>query len=332
MTARTNRKSGVTALVLAGGDGERLRPFTERWLGRHVPKQYCTFAGTRSMLDHTLDRAACLCDPNRIMTVAGRQHRDLLQSRRPRPSDGSFLYQPRNLDTAPGVLFGLVHALHRDPDTTVVLFPSDHFVHPEWLFVEKVREAVRAVTLLPERMILLGATPVDLEEDYGWIVPAEELGDDPSQRLRAAQAFVEKPPPARAAALFAQGALWNTLVLVARGRTLWDVAAERLGHLTPYFTALEAAIDTSREADVLEAIYRELPPANFSSELLQQAAERIAVMPLDGVQWNDWGRPDRIVESLLAIGREPAFSLGLLAEPVRERARAAGVRRDSCAA
>ena len=324
--------SGVTALVLAGGDGERLRPFTERWLGRHVPKQYCTFAGTRSMLDHTLDRAASLCAPGRIMTIAGRTHRDLLQSRRPRPSDGVLLYQPRNLDTAPGVLFGLVHALHRDPDATVVLFPSDHFVHPEWLFVEKVREAVRAVALLPERMILLGATPADLEEDYGWIVPAEELGNDPSQRLRAARAFVEKPPPARAAALFAQGALWNTLVLVARGRTLWDVAAERLGRLTPYFTALEAAIDTPREAGVLEAIYRELPRANFSSELLQQAAERIAVMPLDGVQWNDWGRPERIAESLLAIGREPAFDLGLLAEPARARAAAAGTLRDPRAA
>lgn len=324
--------SSVTALVLAGGDGERLRPFTERWLGRHVPKQYCTFAGTRSMLDHTLDRAASLCAPGRIMTIAGRTHRDLLRSRRPRPSDGAFLYQPRNLDTAPGVLFGLAHALHRDPDATVVLFPSDHFVHPEMLFVEKVRDAIRAVELLPERMILLGATPADLEEDYGWIVPAEELGSHPSQRLRAARAFVEKPAPTRAAALFAQGALWNTLVLVARGRTLWGVAAERLGHLTPYFTALTAALDTPHETEVLEAVYRELPRANFSSELLQQAAERIAVMPLDGVQWNDWGRPERIAESLLAIGRQPAFSLGLLDEPVRGEAVPAGVRRDPRAA
>ena len=50
--------TGLQAVVLAGGDGERLRPLTERWLGHHTPKQYCSFVGTRSMLDHTLDRAA----------------------------------------------------------------------------------------------------------------------------------------------------------------------------------------------------------------------------------------------------------------------------------
>jgi mannose-1-phosphate guanylyltransferase len=38
-------------------DGERLRPFVQRWLGRHKPKQYCTFIGTRSMFQHTLDRS-----------------------------------------------------------------------------------------------------------------------------------------------------------------------------------------------------------------------------------------------------------------------------------
>ena len=47
----------VWSLVLAGGNGERLGPLVQRWLGRHKPKQYCTFIGSRSMLQHTLDRA-----------------------------------------------------------------------------------------------------------------------------------------------------------------------------------------------------------------------------------------------------------------------------------
>lgn len=44
------------SIILAGGNGERLRPMVQSWLGQPRPKQYCTFLGTRSMLEHTLDR------------------------------------------------------------------------------------------------------------------------------------------------------------------------------------------------------------------------------------------------------------------------------------
>lgn len=307
------------AVVLAGGDGMRLRPLTERWLGRHVPKQYCTFAGTRSMLDHTLDRAACLCDPSRILTVVGRHHRDVLRSRAARATDGAFIEQPANLDTAPGVLLGLVHAMHRDPDATLVIFPSDHFVYPEWRFVAKVQAAIQAAERLDDRILLLGAAPTDMEDEYGWIVPAGDLGRQPAQRVFAVESFVEKPAPPEAARLYERGALWNTLVMVARARTLWELACERLPHLAPFFSVLQAAIGTPREAGVLDEVYETMPRVNFSSELLERAADRIAMQSLDGVMWNDWGQPARIVESLLAIGRQPAFSLRLLDEELAPR-------------
>ncbi|HYC77595.1 MAG TPA: hypothetical protein VEI02_08210, partial [Planctomycetota bacterium] len=51
------------SIVLAGGSGERLRAFTESRFGRPLPKQYCTFTGSRSLFEHTLDRAARLSGP-----------------------------------------------------------------------------------------------------------------------------------------------------------------------------------------------------------------------------------------------------------------------------
>ena len=317
------------AVVLAGGDGMRLRPLTERWLGRHVPKQYCTFAGTRSMLDHTLDRAARLCDPSRILTVVGRHHRDVLRTRASRATDGAFIEQPANLDTAPGVLLGLVHAMHRDPDATLVVFPSDHFVYPEWRFVAKVQVAIQAAERLGDRILLLGAAPTDIEDEYGWIVPSDDLGRQPAHRVFAVESFVEKPGPAEAARLYERGALWNTLVLVARARTLWELACERLPGLTPFFSVLQAAIGTRREARVLDEVYETMPRVNFSSELLERASDRIAVQSLDGVLWNDWGQPARIVESLLAIGRQPAFSLRLLQEELETSAEGVSPQRNS---
>ena len=300
------------AIVLAGGDGMRLRPLTERWLGRHVPKQYCAFSGTRSMLDHTLDRAAALCDPSRILTVVGRAHRAVRRERAPRASDGTFIEQPANLDTAPGVLLGLAHALHRDPDATVVILPSDHFVYPEPRFVAQVQVAVRAAERLDDRVLLLGAPPANVEDDYGWIVPSAELERRPTHRVYAVESFVEKPPAAEAVRLHHRGGVWNTLVLVARARTLWDLSCERLPTLAPFFTVLREALGGTREAAVLEEVYETMPRVNFSSGLLERAHDRIAMLPLESLMWSDWGQPARIVESLLAIGRQPAFSLRLL--------------------
>ena len=52
------------SIILAGGEGERTRPFIEQWLGGHKPKQYCTFVGKRSMLQHTLDGQTAWSDLN----------------------------------------------------------------------------------------------------------------------------------------------------------------------------------------------------------------------------------------------------------------------------
>jgi mannose-1-phosphate guanylyltransferase len=66
------------SVVLAGGDGERIRPFIEYWLGRHRPKQYCTFVGTRSLLQHTIDRADHVSSQDHRVTVAAPESRFVL--------------------------------------------------------------------------------------------------------------------------------------------------------------------------------------------------------------------------------------------------------------
>jgi mannose-1-phosphate guanylyltransferase len=68
------REKDLWSVVLAGGDAERLRPFVQRWLGRHKPKQYCIFIGTRSMFRHTVDRSDRIVAPERRVAVIAREH------------------------------------------------------------------------------------------------------------------------------------------------------------------------------------------------------------------------------------------------------------------
>jgi len=50
-----------------------------------------------------------------------------------------------------------------------------------------------------------------------------------------------------------------------------------------------------------------MPVRDFSSDLLQRCPEVLTVVELSGVTWSDWGCPQRIRDTLRAIGKEPAF-------------------------
>jgi mannose-1-phosphate guanylyltransferase len=223
----------VWTVVLAGGEGERLRPLTEQWLGQHLPKQYCTFVGTRSMLEHTLDRAMQLSPSQRVVTVMARSHASLPLRGHRALSQGSVVLQPDNRDTAPGVFLALTYVYAADPDATVVIFPSDHFIHPEDLFVRQVHGAMLAAIVL-DRVVLLGVAPHGLEIDYGWIQPGPALDDRRAGcRAHAIRMFVEKPPKAVAQAFQRTCALWNTMVVAASARRLWALGRRCLPDVRP---------------------------------------------------------------------------------------------------
>ncbi len=294
-------------VILAGGEGQRMRPMIRRWLGAYRPKQYCTFVGTRSMFQHTLDRADMLTPPGRRVSVVSRSHRAEVFNQIGSRQSGKILLQPSNRDTAAGIFLPLTHVRFQDPHAIVAVFPSDHFIFPDHCFINAVRRAVHAVDTWRDRIILLGAVPDRPEQDYGWIQPGEELGWTHGCSVRAVQSFVEKPGAERARQAMKEGALWNTLVFVARIEMLWNLGWRCFPPLIQRFEVLKAAIGSGLEEQVLDEIYLSMPSHNFSSQLLAMVTDQLAVIELQGVVWCDWGRPERIADTLQTLGKQPSF-------------------------
>ena len=303
----------VWAIVLAGGEGERVRSLVRRWLGRHRAKQYCTFAGTRSMFQHTVDRALKLAPPERIVTVIARGHREDALAQLDGRAVRKVLLQPENRDTAAGIFLPLAHIRAQDPDATVVIFPSDHFVHPEDRFLEIVQRAATAAEWLADRLVLVAVRPDRPEHEYGWVEPGRELVSSAGPPVRAVRRFLEKPDEARAIEAMAGGGLWNTLVLSAKVEGLWTLGWQCFPGMMSLFDQLVPAIGTRQESRTLDGIYTHMPVHNFSSGLLERVPERVAAIELDGVLWCDWGKPERIADTLAMLGKQPAFPLELLA-------------------
>jgi mannose-1-phosphate guanylyltransferase len=315
MASSNLNSAQLWSIILAGGEGKRMTSMVHRWMGRPIPKQYCAFVGTRSMFQHTLDRATRLTPPNRIVTVVAHSHRPEGLAQLDGRGGSTILFQPANRDTAAGVFLPLTYIRARDPQATVVLYPSDHFVYPENRFLEVVRRAVRIAESRPDRVVMLGVAPDRLELDYGWIQLGQSIADLPDGPVRAVRSFLEKPNAAQADAALRTGALWNTLVFAANIDLLWTLGWQCVPDMMPLFERLSEAIGGPEEGRVLEAIYRDIPAKNFSSDLLQRVPEKLAVIELTGVLWSDWGKPERIAETLRRIDRRPAFPLTCLDRP-----------------
>jgi len=298
------------SIVLAGGEGTRLAPMIKQWLGEERPKQYCTFTGTRSMLQHTVDRADCLVAPDQRVTVVAAHHEEEA-NRQLQRRGGTLVLQPGNRDTAAGVYLPLTYVRAADPGATVVIYPSDHFIHPEEKFTEAVRHAVLAVELLEDQLVLLGMRPEGKELEYGHIRLDRRLGRYGAHSLWTVGRFIEKPGAQMAQAL-GENVLWNTLVIVAKVGMLWRLGIKILPSMMRLFETFQPAIGSPRECQVLKGLYASMPVRNFSSDLLEQAPHKVAALEVSGVRWSDWGRTERITESLRQIGKASAFPAELV--------------------
>jgi mannose-1-phosphate guanylyltransferase len=143
----TPDKGSLWAIVLAGGEGVRLRSLTRRLYGVDRPKQYAALVGARSLLRQTLDRIGALIPPERTVVVTLASHAPYVEAELRGADRPHVLAQPCDRGTAVGVLLPAHWIRSRDADATVVVFPSDHFVLEESAFMCHVADIARAALL-----------------------------------------------------------------------------------------------------------------------------------------------------------------------------------------
>lgn len=283
------------AIVLAAGDGTRLRALTVDEDGAAVPKQYCSLTGRRTLLGDALARARATVPADRIATIVAAKHRPFWQrefSGRPQALRDQLVVQPRNAGTAAGVLLPLLHILEQDRNATVALFASDHHVEQPDVLQGALERAFEATDDEPSSATLLGIMPDAPETEYGWIVPEPGVGP-----VRRVAHFVEKPPILVAERLCSGGGLWNSLLLVARAEALLDMIAARLPRLTYlFFRAFEAP--KPARAAMIEHLYDEIEDADFSRDVLQGGEDDLRVLEVPPCGWTDLGTPHRVAECL----------------------------------
>src|SRR5262249_5177924 len=268
------------------------------------------------MVQHALDRAAMITDPDRIVTVIGPGQWALFgQASRP-GATGVVIEQPMDRGSASAVMMALAHILLRDPDATVLVLPAAQFAHTEEHFVTYLKQACEAADEHRGHFVLLGAKPRYAENDLGWVLPSESLGN-----LSRVGWIRQTPSRAGAARLLRNGALWNTQIFAVRGVELWRLGQRCAPGLAESFAVIAmtlrrcliGVISRAAQENIVSPVYADMPRTELTSTLLLAARDQMLVLSMDGVLWADWSRPDWVIETMGHLDREPRTAEGDLA-------------------
>jgi len=292
------------AIVLAGGDGRRLRSLVRVVHGDDRPKQFSSPDEGETLLHRTLRRLRPMVPPERTILVTRRDHDRYVREALAGQSPVRVFAQPEDRGTAAAILWPAQWIAAMDPGAVVAVIPSDHFVENDGAFVDHVRGVVAALSG-DQRTILFGARAMSADSGYGWIELAQPTHDLEAD-LFGVRAFIEKPAPPRAEECFTRGDLWNTMVAVAGASALTDLVRDALPGLGTTFGEIARLADGSSEP--VERAFAACPTADFSRQVLEASPDRLLVSRLPSLSWADWGTPERVLRSLTGAGITPRWA------------------------
>ncbi len=197
--------------VLAGGHGQRLWP----WSRRARPKQILPLLGNETLLESTLARARSLVGIDRVHLVAGEGAFDDVA--------GCLRFveqEPR--DTAPAIVAFAESLASSQPDSWLLVMPSDQYIEDPEMYIEAIREMQRVASSMPERLWLL-ASPGAPDRSLGFIVC------DADAPFSTVAEFVEKPDDGQIVSLREQGGLRNCGTFLMPVSLILDVVRKALG-------------------------------------------------------------------------------------------------------
>ena len=290
----TDRKTW--ALVLAAGEGRRLRDLTTSALGVCVPKQFCSLRGGPSLLQEALSRARGVVSMSRLCAIVAAQHRCWWKEPLSRLRPSNVIVQPENRGTGHGILLPLLHLFDRDPEALVIILPSDHYVRDESTLIRALSVATGQLQPRSMEILMLGIEP---DEELGYILPGRDDGTGTLQVDR----FVEKPSASLASALIDGGALWNAFILVARVQALLELYQRRFPTLE---TDIRSVVRFGTNQPLggtlaMAELYARLPVLDFSRDALNGTEQSLRVLPVPRRGWSDLGSPRRVALVLSSL-------------------------------
>ena len=271
----------VTALIMAGGRGERFWPRSRR----NLPKQFLALTDDgKTMIQLTVERIMPLVDMEDIYIATNKDYRQLALEQLPGIPEENILCEPVGRNTAPCIGLGAVHIAKKYEDAIMLVLPSDHLIKFNKMYLTTLRDACR-IAEKGTNLVTIGIMPDYPETGYGYI---KFDAKEPEGGAYRVDRFVEKPSLEVAKEyLAAEEYLWNS------GQFIWKVSSI-LKNLKQYMPdtyerllRIQEAIGTEEEGQILDKEFHEMDSQSIDYGIMEKAKD-IYILP-GAFGWDDVG-------------------------------------------
>lgn len=276
-------------LILAGGRGQRLWPFSRE----SFPKQFIDFFGTgRTQLQQTYDRMSKIIDPSHIYVSTNIEYLDHVTQQLPEVPREHILAEPIPRSTAPSVAWGNHRISAVDPDAVLIIVPSDQLIVNEDAFRQNVTDAMD-IAAKHDTFITMGVKPTRPEPGYGYIQTDGYL----AKNIYKVRSFTEKPDREFAKMFIESGEfLWNTGTFISNVKHIRNTFSHFLPEVLRRLDKINPNATPKEEEDYMSEYFPSYPNISVESGVLDKL-DNVSVMRCD-FGWADLGTWHGIYEAL----------------------------------
>jgi mannose-1-phosphate guanylyltransferase len=281
------------AVIMAGGGGTRLWPVSRK----ERPKQLLPLIGQETLFQSTVKRLENLFPPERILVVTVEDQAREMKLQAPEIPVENYLIEPAPRGTASVVGLAAMVLQKRDPQASMAILPSDHFIRNVDLFHYLLKSAFDVAE--NNFLVTLGITPNSPSTAYGYIQQGKPLEGEYKYPVYTVKRFKEKPDEETAQRLLRSGDhSWNSGMFIWRADAILAEINRQMPELSGELKIIGDAWGTKKQDEVLHERWPELKSETVDYGVMEKA-ESVAVLPAGGLGWSDVGMWSSLFEVLL---------------------------------
>ncbi len=273
----------VKAVIIAGGRGERFWPKSRI----KTPKQLLPIASKKSMIYETVKRISPLVKSEDILIIVQKGLGPRIKKELHKILTKNIISEPFGRDTAAAVGLGAILVEKKEPDSVMVVLPSDHVIGEPKKFLKTLRVAIRAAQDT-DNLVTMGIKPVRPEMGYGYIELGLRFTVNGLRSVYRVRRFTEKPDREKALKFMKSGKyLWNSGMFIWRTSVILEAMRKHMPKLYRGLLEIQKALGTKKEKRITEKVYKKLDKISIDYGIMEKANNTLVVKA--DYLWDDVG-------------------------------------------
>ena len=271
-------------VILAGGGGTRLFPLSREC----YPKQFLHVIGDKSLLAQAVERFLALVKSEDILIVTNEKYIFHVQAELNsiNAQDAHIIVEPVGRNTAPAIALAQIYCkdkLKCNDNEVLFISPSDHLIKPIEDFQKLIMQAEQ--TAKQGNIVTLGIKPTKPETGYGYI----EVAENKENMAVKVLSFKEKPDLKTAEKYLKAGNyFWNSGMFMFSIKTM----QEEFKTFVPEIVEIE-----NKGYEYTVDNFMQMPNISIDYAVAEKS-QKMMMLPLQDIYWNDIGSFDAIAEAL----------------------------------